>query len=151
MKSDRRFARQNIAIAAMSAAVCCLIFWFLQPTRAEALANPITGGKSRGMVVTKTAQRIVATGQKCNLVVCNVNVQSRKFPVFTGMLDPDGGLFVAQNGIPICDNSVAGFVACPTMCFSFDAVPDSQYLITGTEADGGIPVRILEGTGCSTP
>lgn len=118
----------------------------------NALANPITSVRNRRVVVTQTATAVPATGQKCNIVCCNVDVGTRAFPIYHGGLDPDGGLLTSTIGLPICDNSVNTFVACAGLCFSFDAVPSVISVIAGSAMpDGGIPIRCMEGTGCQSP
>lgn len=141
-------------IGAVGAVAICagLLSMLHQPQKAEALANPITTVKNRVQVVTKTVTQVKATGQKCNLVICNVDVGTRAFPVYYGGLQPDAGPINSTVGLPICDNSVAAFTACSGTCFSFDVVPDAISLVAGAAMpDGGIPVRVMEGTGCSQP
>lgn len=118
----------------------------------NALANPITSARNRRQVITQTAARVVATGQKCNIVVCNVDVGMSQFPLYHGGLQPDGGVITSVEGIPICDNTVTGFTKCAGLCFSYDITPDGIYLVAGTAMpDGGIAARIMEGTGCTQP
>lgn len=121
---------------------------------AKALSKPIANGRSRRIVVTETATRIPANGQNCNLVVSNVEALTKKFPVYVGYQQPDGGVptgaQLCANAQPMCDNSVTTFTACVGLAISQDSVPDALWMAScpGATPDGGIAVRAQQGAGC---
>lgn len=148
----RSFMRILKTVAAISAAGFLAMAWMVRD--AEALSNPLSGGRNIVIKVNGTKRRIPATGQKCAVTLSNVDVYYKQFPVFTGYGDSalDAGP-LTTTGMPICDNTLTTVASCPVTTLVRDSVPDAIYVqaLTGFIPDGGIPLRVEEGTGCIAP
>lgn len=140
------------AVAAISAVA--FIAMAMMVSNAEALSNPLTGGRNIVIKVNGTLRRIPATGQRCAVTLANVDVYYKQFPVFTGYGNTalDAGP-LTTTGIPICDGTLTTAAACPVTTLVRDSVPDALWVqaLTGFIPDGGIPLRVEEGTGCTAP
>ena len=131
--------------------------------------GPLSSGKDIVMRATKTLTQVPAAGTKCSVVISNIEPNTKTCPVFTCYCAGvgDGGV-CTTTGIPVCDNTLTAFAACPTMSLARDAVPGAICIqgLAGCMPDGGvvhvgdagyrpdaggIPVRVEMGTGCTAP
>lgn len=123
---------------------------------ANALANPIKQGRNVVVNATPTPRQVSAAGQRCNVVLSNVDQLTKKFPVYTCFRNQlgDGGIGCSSTiGQPICDNSLTTTDGCLGNYISRDYTSDTIYIVTKASfsPDGGVPVRVEQGTGCDLP
>lgn len=115
---------------------------------ADALSNPLQGGRNIVIRVDATYKKVPATGQRCAVTIANIEPYYKAFPVYTGYRGDAGPLTTV--GIPVCDGTNTALPACPSTTLVRDAAPDAIWLQgqTGYIPDGGIPVRVEMATGC---
>lgn len=115
---------------------------------ADALSNPLQGGRNIVIRVDATYKKVPATGQRCAVTIANIEPYYKQFPVYTGYRGDAGPLTTV--GIPVCDGTNTALPACPSTTLVRDAAPDAIWLQgqTGYIPDGGIPVRVEMATGC---